>query len=118
MIKIKLVLDGKLEVLGVYDSSSNVSLINPKLLKSNKSDNTHFNGHNLKTINDVKQSKGIGTLNAEVLNVAKKINVFVIVKENFDYDFLIGLDYIKNFNFFQDENLEISERTPMGNTFL
>jgi len=34
----------------------------------------------------------------------------VIDKENFDYDFLIGLDCIKKFGLAQDENLKITQK--------
>lgn len=41
------------------------------------------------------------------------MNVFVIDKENFDYDFLVGLDCIKEFYLVQNENLEISQKIPI-----
>ncbi|GBP68260.1 hypothetical protein EVAR_48626_1 [Eumeta japonica] len=34
-------------------------------------------------------------------------------KENFDYDFLVGLDCIKEFYLVQNENLEISQKIPI-----
>lgn len=40
------------------------------------------------------------------------MNVFVIDKESFDYDFLIGLDLIKEFYLVQNENLEINQKIP------
>lgn len=43
----------------------------------------------------------------------KKMNVFVIDKENFDYDFLVGLDCIKEFHLVQNENLEINQKIPI-----
>lgn len=109
LIKIKLVLNGKVEVLGVYDSGSNVSLINSKLLRT-YNNNINLPSPNLKTINGVKQANGIVKLDVKIFNIEKKRNVFVIDKENFDYDFLIGLDCIKSFKLVQDENLEISQK--------
>lgn len=112
LIKIKLVLNKNPEVFGVYDSGSNVSLINSKLLKM---DNKKFNNSkntNLKTINGVKKANGLVKLTAKILNIEKDINVFVIDKQSFDYDFLVGLDCIKNFCLTQDENLEIRQVIP------
>jgi len=50
------------------------------------------------------------TLKAKIFNIEKKINVFVIDETNFEYDFLIGLDCIKEFQLNQDENLRISQK--------
>lgn len=112
LIKIKLVLNKNVEVFGIYDSGSNVSLINSKLLKINKKEGTHSNNTNLKTINGVKRANGIITLDIGIFAVEKKMNVFVIDKENFDYDFLVGLDCIKEFYLVQDENLNIYQKLP------
>lgn len=109
MIKIKVILNKKLEVLGVYDSGSNVSLINSRLLRTDY--NTNLSSPNLKTINGVKQSKGIVTLIAKIFNIERKIDAFVVDNENFDHDFLIGLNCIKTFQLIQDENLKISQRS-------
>lgn len=48
----------------------------------------------------------------------KEINVFVIDKENFDYDFLIGLDCIRDFYLIQEENLKISQKAPQKNKII
>lgn len=63
----------------------------------------------LKTINGVKKSIGIVTLKIKILNMEQTINVFVIDEENFDYDFLIGLDCIKKFRLTQNEKLEVTQ---------
>lgn len=44
------------------------------------------------------------------------MNVFVIDNTNFDYDFLIGLDRIKNFC--PNENSEIKQRIPNQNVIV
>lgn len=113
LIKVKLVLNKNIEIFGIYDSGSNVSLINSRLLKINNKELSHFNNTNLKTINGVKKSSGILTLDITIFNVNKKMDVFVIDKENFDYDFLIGLDCIKEFSLIQNENLEISQKVTI-----
>lgn len=63
----------------------------------------------IKTINSVKQSKGIVTCTAKIFNLERKINTFKIARKNFDYDFLIRLNCIKIF-FIQNENLKIKQR--------
>ena len=112
LIKVKLVLNKKTEVFGVYDSGSNFSLINSKLLKISDKNKSNFNISNLKTINCVKKACGIVTLDEKIFNIEKQINVFVIDESNFDYDFLIGLDCIKNFHLIQDENLKKNQKVP------
>lgn len=112
LIKVKLVLNKKVEVFGIYDSGSNVSLINSRLLKINNKELSSSNNTNLKTINGVKKAKGMITLDITIFNVEEKMNVFVIDNENFNYDFLIGLDCIKKFYLIQNENLKINQKVP------
>ncbi|CAH1383577.1 unnamed protein product, partial [Tenebrio molitor] len=50
------------------------------------------------------------TLKIKIFDIEKSINVFVIDGKDFDYDFLIGLDCIKQFRLVQDEKLEISQK--------
>lgn len=55
LIKIKLLINDTLETSGIYDSGSNVSLINSKLLSLKRSSNfINENNPSLKTINGVK----------------------------------------------------------------
>lgn len=96
-------------MFGIYDSGSNVSIINSKLLSLKKNSNNN-NQANLKTINGVKKPIGIVTLKVKIFETEKYINVFVIDEQNFDYDFLIGLDCIKSFQLVQNENLEITQK--------
>lgn len=49
------------------------------------------------------------TLKLKIFDIEKSMNVFVIDEENFDHDFLIGLDCIKKFQLIQDEKLEITQ---------
>lgn len=96
--------------MGIYDSGSNVSLINSKLLHiKNNTDNNQEN-LNVRTINGVKRTLGIISLNIKIFDIEETANIFVIDKENFDYDFLIGLDCIKTFRLTQNENLEIIQK--------
>lgn len=104
-------INDSIETLGVYDSGSNVSLINSRLLslKYHPSDNNN-NQANLKTINGVKKSIEIVTLKIKIFDIEENVNVFVIENQNFDYDFLIGLDCIKSFQLIQNEDLTITQK--------
>ena len=113
LIKVKLVLNKKVEIFGIYDSGSNVSLINSKLLKINNKALSYSKNNNLKTINGVKKAKGIIKLDIKIFNLEKEVDVFVIDDKNFDHDFLIGLDCIKKFFLIQNENLEIHQKVPI-----
>lgn len=97
-----------LEILGIYDSGSNVSLINSKLLCfKNNPVIINNNKANLKTINGVKKTIGMVALKIKIMDIENNMNIFVIDEENFNYDFLIGLDCIESFHLIQNEKLEI-----------
>lgn len=98
-----------LETFGIYDSGSNVSIINSKLIKIKKYIK-NVNNKNLLTINGVKKTKGIVNIKIKIFNIEKQIEVYIIDEENFEYDFLIGLDIIKQFQLIQDEKLQITQK--------
>lgn len=110
LIKIKLLINDTLETSGIYDSGSNVSLINSRLLALKKI-HTHNKKAGLKTINGVKKSIGMVTLKLKIFEIEKQVDVFVIDEENFDYNFLVGLDCIQKFKLTQNDNLEIIQIT-------
>lgn len=60
----------------------------------------------------MKKTSAAIKIDTRIFNIEKKITVFVIDEENFDYDFLVGLDCIKEFRLTQDENLIISQKEP------
>lgn len=110
LIKIELLLNDTLRVSGIYDSGSNVSLINAKLLKIQQQEGTNdINIVNLKTINGDKKTKGLVTLKIKIYDIENNMDIFVVDNENFNYDFLIGLDCIKKFKLIQDEDLKITQ---------
>lgn len=111
MIKVKVLLNDTIEVDGIYDPGSNVSLINSKLLKLNKNEMSMSNNGNanLKTINGVRKTDGLVSIKTKIFNMEKEMYVFVINSENFSYDFLIGLDCIKEFRLSQNEKIEIKQ---------
>lgn len=116
LIEVKLKLEDKLDILGIYDSGSNVSLINSKLLRFKKQGHNVYKNANLITINGVKNTKGFTTIKIKIFNIEKEIGVYVVEGINFKYDFLIGLDIIKEFKLIQDENLEITQRSQENKT--
>lgn len=112
LIKVKILLNRKREIYGLYDSGSNVSLINSKILKLEDKRENELLSSNLKTINGVRKSKGIVTLQIKIFSEEHEMDVFVIDQQNFDYDFLIGLDCIMKFGLIQDEKLNITQKLP------
>lgn len=114
LIKIKLIINDTLETSGIYDSGSNVSLISSRLLSLKKIP-PNDNNAGLKTINGVKKSVGIVTLKIKIFDIEELMNIFVIDENNFDYDFLVGLDIIQKFNLTQNENLDITQNVSNNN---
>lgn len=107
-------MNDKLDIHGVYDSGSNVSLINSKLLKL-KGNAKNLNEADLVTINGVKKTSGLTTLKIKIFDIEKKVDVYIIDKQNFRYDFLIGLDLIKTFKLIQNEELIITQAQYINN---
>lgn len=97
LIKVKVLLNETLEVNGIYDSSSNVSLINSRLLKMKKKQTSDISNTNLKTINGVRKADELITVKIKIFNMKNMMDIFVINSKYFNYDFLIGLDCIKIF---------------------
>lgn len=59
----------------------------------------------MRTINGVNnRTEGTIKVKAKILKMEKEIDVFVVNKENFNHEFLIGLDCIRDFNLKQNEN--------------
>jgi len=96
-----------LEINGTYDSGSQISLINAKLVKiieKVKDQNKIF----LRTVNGVTSTEGLITIKARIFDTEEDIDVFIVKNENFE-NFIIGLDMIKKFRLVQNENLEIKQ---------
>lgn len=103
-------LNEELQIYGIYDSGSNVSLINSKLLRIKNYDGEIRNNANLITINGVKKTKGLTTIKIKIFDKEEKADVYIIDGEDFKYDFLIGLDIIKQFELTQNEKLEVRQK--------
>ena len=82
LIKVKLLINDKLEIYGVYDSGSNVSFINFKLLKLKNKKNS-VNEKNLITINGVNKNSGLKKLKIKKFKIEKNVNVYIIDEPNF-----------------------------------
>lgn len=67
-------------ILGIYDSSSNVSLINSKLLKL-KQEKNDCNNADLVTISGVQKASGLTSLKIKIYEI-EKVVVFVIKISN------------------------------------
>lgn len=102
-------MNGKLQINGIYDSGSNVSLINSRLLKL-KGTGNGLNKENLVTINGVKKTSGLTNLKIKIFELEQNVDVYIIDEKNFKYDFLIGLDMIKMFKLIQNEDLTITQK--------
>ena len=110
MIKQKILLNGQLEVTAVYDSGSNISLINSNLLNIKTTNNIKIG--NIRTINGVQKTEGLIPMKLKILNIEDTQEVFIIKNENFQHDFLIGLDCIEKFHLQQNPNLSITQVMP------
>lgn len=105
LIEIKTLLEESLEVKGLYDPSSRITVINSKLINNTlKKEKRKFN---IKTISGQGKSYGLVKLNAEINGIKKYIHAFVYENENFKDDLILGLDSVKKFGLTHDENLNI-----------
>ena len=93
-------------IKAVYDSGSNISLVNSHLL--NKIKTRLIEEENLfKTMGGLNFTHGRARLRLKIGNIQDTINFFVVKKNDFSYDLLLGLDAIQKFKLIQDENLQI-----------
>ena len=95
----------------MYDSGSNVSLINSKLLKIEYRKMNNIKNANLRTI---KKTNGLTNIKIKIYEIEEKVDIYIIDEENFKYDFLIGLDIIKKFKLIQNEHLKITQNNNLN----
>lgn len=105
-----------MEIFGIYDSGSNVSLINSKLLNIKQGKRDDHKNANLVTINGVKRTQGLTTIKIKILDIEKNVDVYIVDGNEFQYDFLIGLDMIREFCLVQDQNLKITQKQEETST--
>lgn len=94
-----------MEVKGLYDPGSRITVINAKLL--NKELIKNKKNYQLKTISGWGRSYGFIKLNAEINGIKRILNAFVYDNENFNFDLILGLDSVQRFGLTHDENLNI-----------
>lgn len=109
LIKLKVKINGEKYVEGIYDSGSNVTLVNAKVLDTIK---TQLFKHKslLRTISGVDFTQSRAKLHLTINKMQEEMNVVVIKKDNFSYDLILGLDAIEKFKLIQDEELKIYQR--------
>ena len=99
----------ELKTDAIYDTGSNVSLINEKLVrilkKKSEKDEQVF-----KTINGANFTKNRVSLMLEIGDISRKVNLYTVKNDHFEYGVLLGLDNIKAFSLIQDENLNIYQK--------
>lgn len=72
-----------------------------------KNKNVISKEYSFKPMSGEDKVKGLVYLETKIINIKKKTRFFVIEKENFRYDLLIGLDSIRDFRLCQNEKLQI-----------
>lgn len=93
---------------GIYDSGSQISLINSRLIKV-KEIKDNVNIAYMKTVNGVKKTDGLITIKIKIFDLEEEVDVYIVENEDFD-DFIIGLDMIKKFKLTQNEDLQIEQK--------
>lgn len=80
-------LNDKVKISGIYQSISNVSLIDSEVLgmKNNPINKTE-NNIKLKTFNAARKTARMVALKIKIFDIEKNVNVFVADEENFNYN--------------------------------
>ena len=109
LIKLKVIVNGEREVEAIYDSGSNVTLINYNLMKELKT-NLMEQRNLFNTVSGKNFTEGRAKIKLKVKAIEEDIDAYVIKNSSFSYDLLLGLDAIKKFRLIQDEKLDIHQR--------
>lgn len=103
-------LDKKKEVAAVYDSGSNITVINEKVIKELRK-SVSKSKELLHTISGVQGRIKKTKITVQINKIEHELEVYVVKNDNFSYDLLLGLNAIKQFKLIQDEKLRIFQRT-------
>lgn len=98
-----------METVGIYDSGANASLINSKLVKLRTEEKKDVKNTSLLTINGVKKTKGMINIKIKIFKTEENVDVYIV--DDLEYEFLIGLNMIKQFKLIQNEDLRITQKT-------
>lgn len=96
-------------VSAIYDSGSNISLINSKILHKIKSTLLHSR-QLFRTISGVQETSSLVRLPVKIHKIEHELSCHVIKNDHFSYDLLLGLDAIKAFRLTQNEDLQILQQ--------
>lgn len=109
LIKLRVMINGSREVEAIYDTGSNVSLINHKMIESLKL--KRFNDPKVfRTISGRNFTEGRVQLKLKIGDAEEIIQAHAVKSDNFTFDLLLGLDAIKKFKLMQDEELRIHQK--------
>ncbi|KAF5293249.1 hypothetical protein FQA39_LY13648 [Lamprigera yunnana] len=97
------------KVTRIYDSRSNIILINSKITKNVK-DKMWKNEQTFKTISGVQKCYNKIKLSMRIHKIEQEVDAHVIKNDNFSYHILLGLDVIQKFRLMQDDYLNIFQR--------
>lgn len=103
--------------MGLYDSGSNISLLNFDFWKKTNIKKNR-GGECIRGVTGITKSMGTATLNLKIGNIEKLFTFFIIKSDNFKEDVLLGLDAIQNFRLCQDENLKIAQKCNVNKPIL
>lgn len=92
----------------LYDSGSNFSLINSKIIKY-LDDKIESVCDSFSTLNGTSKCNGRVKLRIKIGNIEKILEFFIIDENRFKYDMLLGLDGIKAFRLKQNQQLRITQ---------
>ncbi|KAK0156700.1 hypothetical protein PV328_012421, partial [Microctonus aethiopoides] len=113
LIKLKVLID-KNPAVALYDSGSNISLLNYEYWEKNNVKQIISGGENIKGVAGVTKSEGTVTLPITIGNITENFSFYIIKSNHFEEDLLLGLDSIKKFKLCQNENLKISQKNEIN----
>jgi len=99
---------------GLYDSGSNISIINKKLIETLNIKSYKVKNPEFKMVSGRGNVVGITKIKLKIFNLTKEVYVFVLDSPDFGHDFLIGLDLISEFKLCQNQNLKIYQNLKSG----
>lgn len=104
----KILIDNQ-PAIGLYDSGSNISLINYDYFIKRKLNKNISGGNIIKTISGDSISEGVVSVDVRIFNITEKVKFFIVKSNAFKEDVLLGLDCIKKFKLCQNYDLKISQ---------
>lgn len=96
----------------LYDPGANASAITLNALKEIPNHQYVPIESNYNTTSGSGKTIGITLLDVTILNITKRVVLYVIDPQTFNFDFILGLDYIPAFRLNLDYNLRISQSIP------